>query len=75
MKEGGKRNVYTLWQSVATQLPVRYELMGYDNLLGSHYDKYYIDYVHIDVEKSLDDAVFKTPPSMLSVTNCVCGTT
>jgi len=49
--------------------------MGYDNLLGSHYDKYYIDYVHIDVEKSLDDAVFKTPPSMLSVTNCVCGTT
>lgn len=64
VKEGGKRNVYTLWQSVATQLPVRYELMGYDNLLGSHYDKYYIDYVHIDVEKSLDDAVFKTPPNL-----------
>ena len=25
-------------------LPVRYEMMGYDTLLGSHYDKYYLDY-------------------------------
>ena len=65
MKEGGKRNVYTLWLSTATQLPVRYEMMGFDNLLGSHYDKYYIDYVHVEVEKSLDDAIFKTPASKL----------
>jgi len=62
VKEGGKRNMYTLWQSLATQLPVRYEMMGFDTLLGSHYDKYYIDYIHVDVEKSLDDAIFKTPP-------------
>jgi len=54
--------MYTLWQSTVTQLPVRYEMMGYDNLLGSHYDKYYIDYIHVDVEKSFDDAIFKTPP-------------
>jgi len=63
VKEGGKRNVYTLWQSVATQLPIRYEMMGYDNLLGSHYDKYYIDYIDVQVQKSLDDAIFKTPAS------------
>jgi len=63
VKEGGKRNVYTLWQSVETQLPVRYEMMGYDNLLGSHYDKYYIDYIHVAVAKSLDDAIFKPPAS------------
>jgi len=63
VKEGGKRNVYTLWQSVDTQLPIRYEMMGYDNLLGSHYDKYYVDYLQIDVHKSLDDSIFKTPAS------------
>ena len=63
VKEGGKRNVYTLWQSVATELPVRYEMFGYDSLLGSHYDKYYIDYVHVDAQKSLDDAIFTTPAS------------
>jgi len=63
VKEGGKRNVYTLWQSVATQLPVRYEMFGFDSLLGSHYDKYYIDYIHVDVHKSLDDAIFTTPAS------------
>jgi len=63
VKEGGKRNVYTLWQSVATQLPVRYEMFGYDNLLGSHYDKYYIDYIDVDVPKSLDDSIFSTPAS------------
>ena len=66
VKEGGKRNVYTLWQSVSTQLPVRYEMFGYDNLLGSHYDKYYIDYIHVDVQKSLDDAIFTTPASEYS---------
>ena len=66
VKEGDKRNVYTLWQSLSTELPVRYEMMGYDNLLGSHYDKYYIDYIDVSAEKSLDDAIFETPPGQLS---------
>jgi len=70
MKEGGKRNVYTLWQSVDSQLPVRYEMFGYDNLLGSHYDKYYIDYLHIDVQKSLDDSIFTTPASECNCLRC-----
>jgi len=64
VKEGRKRNIYTLWQSTASQLPVRYEMMGYDTLLGSHYDKYYMDYIHIEVAKSLDDDIFKTPPGI-----------
>lgn len=25
-------------------LPVRYEMLGYDTLLGSHYDKYVMEY-------------------------------
>ena len=24
--------------------PVRYEMLGYDSLLGSHYDKYEVEY-------------------------------
>jgi len=64
LKEADKRNVYTLWQSVASsELPVRCEMFGYDSLLGSHYDNYYIDYVHVGAHKSLDDAIFTTPAS------------
>ena len=68
LKVAGKRNVYTLWQSVATELPVRYEMFGYDRLLGSHYDNYYIDYAHVDAQKSLDDAIFITPASEYNFT-------
>ena len=43
-KVGKKKNTYTLWVSADQNVPVRYEMMGYDSLLGSHYDKYYVDY-------------------------------
>ncbi|XP_033877529.3 digestive cysteine proteinase 2-like [Acipenser ruthenus] len=41
--EGKKKNTYTLWVSSAA-VPLHYEMRGYNTLLGSHYDKYEVDY-------------------------------
>ncbi|KAG6932516.1 digestive cysteine proteinase 2-like [Chelydra serpentina] len=43
---GRKKNVYTLWVASAAggPVPVHYEMRGFNSLLGSHYDKYEIDY-------------------------------
>ncbi|XP_055628092.1 digestive cysteine proteinase 1 [Toxorhynchites rutilus septentrionalis] len=50
---GQKRNVYNLWvryikspkyPASRMPIPVRYEMKGYNTLLGSHYDHYYLDY-------------------------------
>ena len=35
--------------------PVRYEMKGYNSLLGSHYDHYYLDYVSFSAEKPNDN--------------------
>ncbi|XP_002741693.1 counting factor associated protein D-like, partial [Saccoglossus kowalevskii] len=43
---GNKKNTYTM--AVLDNKPVQYEMMGYDSLLGSHYDKYIVDYMHYD---------------------------
>jgi hypothetical protein len=63
-KIGSKVNAYTVWQSVATRLPVRYEMMGYDTLLGSHYDKYFIDYKDVSLCSSLSEDVFTVPKNL-----------
>ena len=45
MTEQHKVNTYTMYASVTESPdPVHYEMRGYDTLLGSHYDKYEIDY-------------------------------
>ena len=36
-----------------TKHPVHYEMFGYDSLIGSHFDKYTIDYYNYD-EKPID---------------------
>lgn len=50
---GDKKNTYTLWvrykkspkfPASRQPIPVRYEMKGFNNLLGSHYDHYYLDY-------------------------------
>lgn len=50
---GEKRNIYTLYvrykkspkyPASRMPIPVRYEMRGYNSLLGSHYDHYYLDY-------------------------------
>ncbi|XP_021934298.1 digestive cysteine proteinase 1 isoform X2 [Zootermopsis nevadensis] len=51
--KGMKVNKYTMWirykkspkiQGVKVSIPVRYEMKGYNSLLGSHYDHYYLEY-------------------------------
>lgn len=58
---GQKQNKYTLWvryvkspkyPSSRQPIPVRYEMKGFNSLLGSHYDHYFLDYnsyVHDDI--------------------------
>ncbi|XP_076249586.1 C1 family peptidase 26-29-p [Calliopsis andreniformis] len=50
---GEKVNKYTLWirykksprvPRLKEPIPVRYEMKGFNSLLGSHYDHYYLDY-------------------------------
>lgn len=50
---GEKKNKYTLWikykkspylPRMKEPIPVRYEMKGFNSLLGSHYDHYYLDY-------------------------------
>uniref|UniRef100_A0A8C4KM75 Peptidase C1A papain C-terminal domain-containing protein n=1 Tax=Dromaius novaehollandiae TaxID=8790 RepID=A0A8C4KM75_DRONO len=56
-----KKNVYTMWVTNAScgVAPVRYEMRGYNSLLGSHYDKYEISYSHFD--NSFPASVFDLP--------------
>ncbi|XP_074642740.1 digestive cysteine proteinase 1-like [Tubulanus polymorphus] len=58
---GLKKNSYTLWVNAQTGAPVRYEMMGFDNLLGSHYDKYYVNYFNFDKLDRPNPAVFEVP--------------
>lgn len=66
---GSKRNLYTLWvrykpspkyPSSRMPIPVRYEMKGYNTLLGSHYDHYYLDYDEYSHE-DIDNEVFEIP--------------
>lgn len=61
---GHKKNTYTLWvirsgSGGGPDVPVHYEMMGYNTLLGSHYDKYLLDYK--DFSTQLDPGVFSLP--------------
>ena len=57
----GKRvNIYTLTVDQEDKSPKRYEMLGYDTLLGSHYDKYEILYTSFHVESPTED-IFKIP--------------
>lgn len=64
---GDKTNKYTLWiryKKSPTQpqmkepIPVRYEMRGFNSLLGSHYDHYYLEYDWFSFEQPSDE-VFK----------------
>ena len=50
---GHKVNKYTMWlvwqqagldPKLRTPVPVHYEMKGFNSLLGSHYDHYYLTY-------------------------------
>ncbi|CAH0717618.1 unnamed protein product, partial [Brenthis ino] len=66
---GDKINKYTMWvkyrkslKGDAVAIPVKYEMKGFNSLLGSHYDHYYIDYSDYNVD-DIDQDVFKVDPS------------
>uniref|UniRef100_A0A8C5EXA4 Digestive cysteine proteinase 2-like n=1 Tax=Gouania willdenowi TaxID=441366 RepID=A0A8C5EXA4_GOUWI len=68
---GNKKNTYTLWVAHpegaagikdGTATPVHYEMMGYNTLLGSHYDKYLVDYNEFSTQ--VDPKVFSLPDGM-----------
>ena len=58
---GNKVNTYTMYATTLNPPePVQYVMMGYDSLLGSHYDKYVIDYTMFSTEDFQPD-VFDVP--------------
>jgi len=42
---GEKTNTYDFYVDSSSAAPVRYQMFGYDTLLGSHYDQYILDYI------------------------------
>ena len=61
-----KVNIYTLTVKQEDGVPMRYEMLGYDTLLGSHYDKYIVLYTSFVVGVPADD-VFEIPSSMYKI--------
>lgn len=56
-----KNNTYTLHVTQSTPYkPIRYEMVGYDHLLRSHYDHYIIDYFSFE-EWDFDYKVLQIP--------------
>ncbi|KAL1115154.1 hypothetical protein AAG570_007185, partial [Ranatra chinensis] len=67
---GEKVSKYTMWirwkqtsSSPKVAVPVKYEMKGYNSLLGSHYDHYYLTYDSFSVEKP-EEKVFKIQTNM-----------
>ncbi|CAM4755679.1 unnamed protein product [Rotaria magnacalcarata] len=60
---GDKKSTYTYYIDVASKHPVHYEMFGYDSLIGSHFDKYTIDYYNYD-EEPIDPTVFHVTDGM-----------
>lgn len=68
---GQKVNKYTMWLNYRTDpdnsvgkiaVPIRYEMKGFNSLLGSHYDHYYLSYHYYDTA-SIPSDTFKLSPS------------
>ncbi|KAM9775639.1 digestive cysteine proteinase 2-like [Syngnathus typhle] len=68
---GNKKNTYTLWVTRSEKradgrtdppTPLHYEMMGYNTLLGSHFDKYLVDYK--EFSSNVDPMVFSLPEGM-----------
>jgi hypothetical protein len=54
---GDKKSTYTYYVNAMNKHPVYYEMFGYDTLIGSHFDKYIIDYYGYD-EGPIDPMIF-----------------
>ena len=49
--------------SAKTGLPLYYEMIGYDSLLGSHFDKYYVEYFNFNTDE-ISPSVFALPTDL-----------
>jgi len=72
---GQKKNTYTLWVRYKKSpkypgsrmpIPVRYEMRGFNSLLGSHYDHYYLDYDYYSHE-DIPNEVFEVDADLTCV--------
>lgn len=56
---GDKKNTYKIWiirdDDTGFSTPVLYYMLGYDSLLGSHYDRYDITYHNFVPDAAIDD--------------------
>lgn len=68
---GDKKNTYKMWiirdETTGLSTPVLYYMLGYDSLLGSHYDRYDITY-HNFIPNSANDNDF-----LFDAQNLKCG--
>lgn len=55
---------YQFYVNNVTKTPVGFNMMGYDELLGSHYDQYVITYLSFTPNAKMPDSLF-TPPASL----------
>lgn len=71
---GQKVNKYTMWLNYKDDpdnnghkitVPVRYEMKGFNSLLGSHYDHYYLNYHFYDIS-AIPEETFRLNPSTYS---------
>ena len=65
-QEGDKKNTYTFYVNTKTGEPLFYEMIGYDSLLGSHSDRYYVEYYNFNTDE-ISSTVFAIHNSM----NCL----
>ena len=64
-EEGPKTNEYIMWVTDDDlQTPVKYEMMGYDSMFGSHYDKYFIVYNSFSNLNPPDESIFPIKDSL-----------
>ncbi|EDO41322.1 predicted protein [Nematostella vectensis] len=62
---GHKRNKYTMYTSMHDPpAPIHYEMLGFDDLIGSHYDQYELDYSNYSPQAPPEE-VFQTPEGLV----------
>ena len=67
-QEGSKLNKYSVLTDAATDMIVALSFLGYDNLFGSHYDEYALEYFKIDT--TFDSSVFDIYQCKLRYISC-----
>lgn len=61
-----QKNTYTFMSDVKTSMPVFYEMMGFDSLIGSHFDKYYVTYTKVIMPQTFTSKDFQPPSGKCS---------